>query len=110
MSETQAVLAMTTVGSEEAAVTLVRALLDRRLIACGSLVPAIRSIYRWEGRVADESETLVLLKTTADRATELRSAVKALHPYQVPELLTFVARDAMPEYLAWLATEVRPIE
>jgi len=110
MSELQAVLAITTVGSEDAAVALVRALLEQRLIACGSMLPGMRSMYRWEGRVADESETLVLLKTTADRVNELTSAVKALHPYQVPELLTFVAGEAMPEYLQWLATEVLPFE
>jgi periplasmic divalent cation tolerance protein len=70
----------------------------------------MRSIYRWEGRLVDEAETLVLLKTTADRVTALSSALKSLHPYQVPELLTFGAESALPEYLAWLASQVQPIE
>ncbi|HSC97752.1 MAG TPA: divalent-cation tolerance protein CutA [Casimicrobiaceae bacterium] len=108
MSESKAVLAITTVASADDAATLVRGLLEQRLVACGSILPAMRSLYRWEGRIADESEALVLLKTTADRVADLKLALKASHPYQVPELLTFVAGDVLPEYLEWLASEVRP--
>lgn len=106
----QAVLAITTVASEADAATLVRGLLEQRLIACGSMLPGMRSMYRWEGRLANEPETLVLLKTTADRVAALKSAVEALHPYQVPELLTFAVSDGLPGYLEWLAAEVRPVE
>ena len=106
----RAVLAITTVGSADDAATLVRGLLEQRLIACGSILPAVRSIYRWESRIADEAETPVLLKTTSDRVPALTSALKSLHPYQVPELLTFGAESALPEYLSWLAAEVQPRE
>ena len=107
MSETKAVLAITTLGSADDAALVVRDLLKQRLIACGSILPPMRSMYWWEGRIADESETLVLLKTTADRVADLKAALKSVHPYQVPELLTFGATDGLPEYLAWLAAEVR---
>ena len=110
MSEPKAVLAITTVTSEDAAVSLVRGLLEQRLIACGSILPAIRSIYRWEGRVADEKEILVPLKTTADRVPELSAAFKSLHPYDVPEFLTFGADSVLPAYLSWLAAEVSALD
>jgi periplasmic divalent cation tolerance protein len=105
-SKVQAVLAITTVASDTDAVKLVRGLLEQRLIACGTMLPEVRSMYRWEGRLVDESETLILLKTTADRVDALKSALAAMHDYQVPELLTFVASDGLPGYLAWLAAEV----
>jgi len=110
MTNHQPVLAITTVASPEDAVALVKGLLEQRLIACGSILPAMRSMYRWEGRVADESEVLILLKTTADRVDALKAALLALHSYAVPELLTFAASDGLPQYLAWLADEVRPLE
>ena len=110
MNGQQAVLAVTTVASGDDAANLVRALLEQRLIACGSILPAMRSMYRWEGRIADESEVLVLLKTTADRVDALKVALPALHPYEVPELLVFEASGGLPGYLAWLANEVRPSE
>ena len=109
-STVQAVLAITTVASNADAAALVRGLLEQRLIACGSMLPAMRSMYWWEGRLVDETETLVLLKTTSNRVPELKAALAALHSYQVPELLTFEARDGLPAYLAWLAAEVRPVE
>ena len=109
MSNLQAVLAITTVSSGEDAEKLVRALLEQRVIACGSILPPMRSMYRWEGGIVDESEVLVLLKTGADRVAQLKSALQELHPYKVPELLTFAARDGLSEYLAWLAEEVRPL-
>ena len=67
MPHTDAVVIMTTVASAEEAVTLVRALLERRLIACGTVLPGARSLYRWEGKVADEQEVMVFLKTRSAR-------------------------------------------
>jgi periplasmic divalent cation tolerance protein len=109
-SQVQAVLAITTVASDADAAALVRGLLEQRLIACGTMLPEARSMYRWEGRLVNESETMVLLKTTTDRVAALKSALAAMHDYQVPELLTFVASDGLPGYLAWLTAEVRPLE
>ena len=99
-------LALTTVATTTDAEALVRALLERRLIACGTLLPGARSLYRWEGRVADEAEVVVLLKTVGARLDALREAFGALHPYEVPELLVFPAGDGLAAYLGWVRGEV----
>jgi periplasmic divalent cation tolerance protein len=100
-----AVVVLTSVATADAATTLVRALLERRLIACGTILPAARSLYRWEGEVADEAEVVVLLKTRRDRVAAIKRAFDELHPYDVPELLSLGVEDGARAYLAWLGTE-----
>lgn len=102
---TDAVVVLTTVTSEDEAMTLVRALLERRLIACGTLLPGARSLYRWEDRVADEPEVVVLLKTRSERVAALESAFAELHPYKVPELLALPVSAGMEQYLGWIGRE-----
>ncbi|HEY7895327.1 MAG TPA: divalent-cation tolerance protein CutA [Gemmatimonadaceae bacterium] len=96
---------MTTVSSAEDAVTLIRALLDRRLIACGTLLPGARSLYRWEGKVADEHEVVVILKTAGARIDALEQAFAELHPYKLPELLALPVAAGLDRYLAWIGQE-----
>lgn len=102
------VLAITTVASSEAAERLVRALLAERLVACGTLLPAARSLYHWEDEIADEAEVVVLLKTVADRLDALGAAFDAHHPYEVPELLVFPAAAGLEAYLGWVRDETAP--
>jgi periplasmic divalent cation tolerance protein len=102
---TDAVTVLTTVASTDEAVALVRALLDRRLVACGTLVPGARSLYRWEGKIADEQEVLVLLKTRRSQLEPLRVAFDELHPYKVPELLALRVSAGNERYLAWIERE-----
>jgi periplasmic divalent cation tolerance protein len=87
----------------EAAASLARTLVQERLAACGNILPGLRSIYRWEGEVQDEPEVLLLLKTTAARFESLRERVVALHPYQVPEVLSLAVEAGHAPYLAWVA-------
>ena len=105
MSQTDAIVVMTTVASADEAVTLVRSLLDRRLVACGTLLPGARSLYRWEGKIADEQEVVVLLKTRSARLEALEVAFAELHPYKVPELLALPVRAGLDKYLAWISAE-----
>ncbi len=100
-----AVVVLTSVATADAAATLVRALLDRRLIACGTILPAARSLYRWEGEVADEAEVVVLLKTRRERLGSLKRAFDELHPFEVPELIAIGVEDGSRAYLAWLGAE-----
>ena len=100
-----AVVVLTTLASAEEAVTLIRALLDRRLIACGNILSGVRSIYRWEGKVADEREVIVLLKTRATRIEALEMAFGELHPYKVPELLALPVSAGLHKYLEWIDDE-----
>lgn len=101
----EVVVVLTTVGSSEAAVALVRALLERRLIACGTLLPGARSFYRWEDRVTDEAEAVVLLKTRRERLGELEEAFATLHPYTLPELLVLEVSHGLERYVGWVAAE-----
>ena len=105
MPHSDAVVVLTTVSSDEEAVKLVQTLLERRLIACGTLLPGARSLYRWQGKVADERETLILLKTRSARVEALRDAFTELHPYKVPELLALAVDGGLEKYLEWINEE-----
>jgi periplasmic divalent cation tolerance protein len=105
MPHTDAIVVFTTVASDEEAVTLVRALLERRLIACGTLFPGARSLYRWQGKIADEREVVVMLKTRSARLDSLREAFAELHPYKVPELLGVPVEAGLEKYLEWINGE-----
>jgi len=103
------VLVVLVTGPDAAqAAALARALVEERLAACGNVVPAIRSIYRWEGKVQDEAEALLLLKTTRERFPALRDRILALHPYRVPEVLALPVEAGSEPYLAWVAGETGP--
>jgi len=105
MTATDAVVVLTTIASPEEAVALVRSLLERRLVACGTVLPAARSLYHWEGKIADEEEFVVLLKTTAERVREIEGAFEQLHPYRVPELLALPVAAGLDSYLGWITSE-----
>ncbi len=100
-----AVLVLTTLTSAEEAMVFVRTLVQRRLVACGTVLPEARSIYRWEGQVTDATEVVVLLKTTAVRLPALKAAFDEIHPFAVPELLALPVQDALGRYLAWIGAE-----
>ncbi|MBC7790661.1 MAG: divalent-cation tolerance protein CutA [Anaerolineae bacterium] len=105
MTETEAVVVLTTVASPDDAHSLVRGLLERRLIACGTILPSARSLYRWEGKILDEQETVILVKTREALVGELKEAFAEMHPYQVPELLALPVTAGMKKYLDWLQLE-----
>ena len=100
-----AIVVLTTLASAEEAVTLVRTLLERRLVACGNILPGVRSLYRWEGKVADEREVVVILKTRRVRLDALELAFGELHPYKVPELLALPVSAGLHKYLEWIDDE-----
>ncbi len=103
--QTDAMVVMTTVANSDEAVALIKALLDRRIIACGTILPGARSLYRWDDKVADEQEVVVLLKTRAARLTLLEGTFAELHPYKVPELLALPVASGNPKYLEWINGE-----
>jgi periplasmic divalent cation tolerance protein len=102
---TDAVVVLTTLANEDEAVAFVRSLVDRRVVACGTVLPGGRSLYRWEGQVADEREVVVLLKTRRERLADLERAFVELHPYKVPELLALPVATGLDRYLGWIDAE-----
>ena len=103
-----AVIVFTTLETPDAARVLVERLIEQRIVACGTIVPATTSIYRWEGTITAASEALVLLKTTRGRWPDLRAAVSRYHPYRMPELVAVAVVDGLPAYLAWVGEETSP--
>lgn len=85
--------------------SIARALVERRLAACVNLVPAIESVYRWQGAVEEASETLLVVKTTRGRYGELERELATLHPYQVPECVALEPAAVRASYLAWLVEQ-----
>jgi periplasmic divalent cation tolerance protein len=104
--ESTAVVVLTTLGDVDAARALVTALVQARLIACGTLLPAATSIYRWEGKVTEETEVVVLLKTDVAKWEALCAAVRERHPYEIPELLALPVTRGLERYLSWIRSEV----
>jgi periplasmic divalent cation tolerance protein len=103
---TNARIVLTTIGAKDAADKLAHELVERHLAACVNIVGPIRSVYRWRDQVQSDAEFLLLIKTTADQAVRLRSALKSLHPYELPECVELAVTGGSEEYLAWVAAEV----
>ena len=90
---------------EDAAGALARALVDERLAACVNIVPSVRSVYRWEGRLEEDTEVLLVAKTNIERVPELSERVRELHPYDLPETLALPVSGGSPAYLGWVHAE-----
>ena len=108
MERTRIVLVLATAPSHDVAQTLVTALVEESLVACGTILPGATSIYRWDGAVETASECQILLKTSADRVTELQRRFTELHPYEVPEFLVLPVESGLESYLAWVDSSTRP--
>ncbi len=106
---TDAVVVLVTAPSADKAAELARTLVEENLAACGNVLPGLRSIYRWEGKVHDEPEALLILKSRAPLFEALRERIVALHPYQVPEVLRLDVAAGHPPYLQWIIANVRPL-
>lgn len=95
-------LVLTTTSDAEEAARIARILVEERLIACATLLPAAQSVYRWEGKVESASETLMLLKTGPDQLEALETRLHALHSYETPEFLVVRVDAGSRGYLNWL--------
>lgn len=89
-------------GSAE---TIAQALVGERLAACVSILPGMRSVYRWKGALESSQEVLLLVKTTEARLQALTARVVELHPYELPEVIAVEVAAGLPAYLAWIAAE-----
>jgi periplasmic divalent cation tolerance protein len=101
-SSTSARIVVTTVANSEEATKLGRTLVEERLVACATLVPAIESIYRWKGSIESSVESMLLLKTNVAQLTALEARLQELHSYETPEFLVLPVEAGSPGYLEWM--------
>jgi periplasmic divalent cation tolerance protein len=102
------ILVFTNLPDRASAETLAAALVAQRVAACVTILAPCRSVYRWEGAVQSEEEIPVLVKSTADRYEALQAAIRANHPYELPEIIAVPVERGLPGYLDWVAQETRP--
>jgi periplasmic divalent cation tolerance protein len=104
--ESAARVVLMTAPDAETARQIVRTLVEERVVACGNILPAITSIYRWQGEVEEAAEALVVFKTTAAGADRLVRRIPELHPYEVPEVLVLQVTAGHGPYLDWVLENV----
>ena len=102
------VVVLTTVGAAYDARSLARELVELRVAACVNIIDRVHSVYRWEGRVSEDGEQLLLIKTSDARLPELRRELFSRHPYDVPEFVVVAIDEVAPSYAAWLLESVAP--
>ena len=92
------------------ATTLARALLERRLVACVNVIPGVRSFYWWDGEVAEDGESLMVIKTPHARLPELEALLQEIHPYDVPEIVALEASSVHSPYAAWIRANTTDVK
>lgn len=105
-SDAEAVVVLITAGSREEAARLAEMLVGARLAACVQIMPEMESVYRWKGKVQRDPEILLLAKTTRASFADLETEVRALHTYEIPEIVALPITDASAPYLKWLTETV----
>jgi periplasmic divalent cation tolerance protein len=100
-------IVLTTAPDPDEAASLARALVEERLAACATLIPAALSIYRWQGEVESSTETLLLIKTATDKLAALEARLHELHSYKVPEFLVLDVESGSHAYLDWLHASLK---
>jgi periplasmic divalent cation tolerance protein len=102
------VVVLMTAPDAEAGARIGRTLVEERLAACVNIIPGLRSLYRFAGKLCDESEVLCLLKTRRALYPALRDRVAVLHPYEVPEIIALPLADGNASYLEWVLFSTGP--
>jgi periplasmic divalent cation tolerance protein len=92
----------TSIGSRDEAVLLARKLVSERLAACVQLIPAIYSVFNWEGKLQEQEEALLIIKSTEEAWPALRDRLEQLHPYEVPEVVAIPVKQGSFPYLNWV--------
>jgi periplasmic divalent cation tolerance protein len=102
----EAIVVITTVGSEEQANTLARELVARRHAACVNIVPGLKTFYRWQGKLRHDTELMLVIKTLESEFEGVAATIRELHDYELPEILAFAVGHGEARFLAWIAESV----
>jgi periplasmic divalent cation tolerance protein len=108
MTPADVCLVITNMPDRDSAARLAHALVEKRLAACVNILAPCRSVYRWKGQTEDGEEHPLLIKSTSARYPELEAAIRAAHPYELPEIIAVPLAGGLPGYLEWVDTETRP--
>ena len=100
-------IVLTTAGSQQEAQKIAEALVAQRLAACVNIISGIHSVYRWQAKVEQADEWLLLIKTTESASAPVRDAITKLHSYEVPECIVLSIEDGTPSYLDWIGDSVK---
>ena len=100
-------IVLTTAGSQQEAQKIAEALVAQRLAACVNIISGIHSVYRWQAKVEQADEWLLLIKTTESASAPVRDAITKLHSYEVPECIVLSIEDGTPAYLDWIGDSVK---
>ena len=100
-------LVLTNLPDRAAAERIADALIEQRVAACVNILAPCRSVYRWKDAVQHDEEHPVLVKTTTERYAALEAAIRAAHPYELPEIIALPVERGLPAYLDWVASETR---
>jgi periplasmic divalent cation tolerance protein len=103
---TDKIVVLSTCGSAEEAERIARSLVEKRLAACVSLIPGVRSIYRWKGAIEDSQEVLLVIKSSRALLNELRMEIEKMHTNEVPEVIAMQIVDGAEAYLEWMDREL----
>lgn len=104
--EPQAIVVMTTVGTEEQANVIAREIVARRQAACVNILPGMRSIYRWKGKIRKDGELLLVIKTLDGELEDVAATIRELHNYELPEILSFRVDRGEQGFLDWIVASV----
>lgn len=99
----EAIVVLVTVASCEEGEKIARRLVEDRLGACVNIVPQVRSLFTWKGKLTQEDEVLLVIKSRRSRFQELAATVKALHSYSVPEIIAIPISEGSADYLQWIS-------
>ena len=102
MNEGEYIVVLMTAPTEDEAASIGKVVVEEGLAACCNIVPGLRSIYRWQGKVCDEKEVLCILKTRASFFDALKDRLLELHSYEVPEVIAIDIKDGHGDYLRWI--------
>ena len=107
---TDKIVVLSTCDSEEQAARLARHLVEQRLAACVNILPHVRSIYRWNEKVEDSGEWMLVIKSRRDLFLALRAEIEKVHSYEVPEIIALPVVEGSEAYLGWLDHELKAAE
>jgi periplasmic divalent cation tolerance protein len=107
---TDKVVVLVTAGSLRESKKIARRLVSSRLAACVNISSPVQSLYRWQGKVANDREFLLIIKTSRHRFDEVRSCIASIHSYTTPEIISLPIIDGSPDYLQWIESSITRLE